>query len=64
MASKNIVTIKFYSITITLAKAEVHSVFVPAAMHLDELELLSEQRLKRVRDGEAIGRFACVTSSW
>jgi hypothetical protein len=26
-------------------------------MHLDELELLTEQRVERMRDAEAIGRF-------
>jgi hypothetical protein len=33
-------------------------------MHLDELELLTKQRMKRVRDGEAIRYFACATNSW
>jgi len=47
-----------------ITDAKVHSVFTPAAMHLDEFELLTEQRMKRMRDGEAVGRFACATSSW
>jgi hypothetical protein len=33
-------------------------------MHLNELELLSEQRVERVRDGEAGCRFTWAMSSW
>jgi hypothetical protein len=33
-------------------------------MHLDQLELLSEQRVERVRDSEENRRFPCVMSSW
>ena len=40
-----------------LAYPEMRSVFVPAVMHLDELELLPEQRVERMRDAEAIGHF-------
>ncbi len=42
----------------------MNPVFVPIVMHLDELELLTKQRMKRVRYGEPGWHFACAKSSW
>ncbi len=43
---------------------EVNSLSIPGAAHLDDLELLAMQPMKRMRDGETTQRFECARCSW
>ena len=43
---------------------KVNAVAIPGATHLDDLELLAMQRMKRVSDGEVTQRFECARCSW